>query len=575
MPMTRFKIKITITSIQKLIFGIAASGVTVTSFAQIPIVRPVDVGELAPKQAARVSPIDSKAIESTDLQSVQNQTRAASGGGPRIIAITPPHQESIVSRNQTPSQSNSNFNQSLAPKSPTVLSPQVSPSPTSPVPITRGAFSGSNSLLPQFEPGKTLSTTLQTSSSAGISFTQPPVGNALEAFGADNGNMERTNSQQGEYSVGIDSGYDYNSPMIMVDAGSDGMDSYDSCGVDCGDSSCESCSTNLCNLDGIGGRLRPSGQLRGRLRSRIAGIAPNICGGVFHHGFDQCGYISNANRYLQLDALYWTRGDGGIVGTNFGGPGDYPYNWGWRATMGWRTDAINGYEATYFGFLPFDRTVNQTSAAAAIDARFLPADGFGATQTSAFYNSIATTQQLQTRFHSAELSRVRFGWDVVKTSMGMRYMWLDDQYQLSSLNNVGDTGTFSMKANNHLIGPDVGLELLYDVGRRISFSGKVKGGAYVDIYQLQTRLTNNGTQFLGNENNSTNLAASMELGANAYYRLGPNTRLRGGYDALWLYNVMSVSENFPAYVTPVTGFNPDDSRNVNLHGASFGIEFYR
>ncbi|MEZ6095726.1 MAG: hypothetical protein R3C03_16105 [Pirellulaceae bacterium] len=84
-----------------------------------------------------------------------------------------------------------------------------------------------------------------------------------------------------------------------------------------------------------------------------------------------------SDRYLQADALYWTRSDGGIVGTNFGGPVDYDWNWGWRATMGWRVDAIRGQELTYFGFLPFERTVNQTSSTGAINALFVPAGGLG------------------------------------------------------------------------------------------------------------------------------------------------------------------------------------------------------
>jgi hypothetical protein len=343
----------------------------------------------------------------------------------------------------------------------------------------------------------------------------------------------------------------------------------------CGDYGCSGCEVELPGLQGLGGRLRPTGEIRGRLRHRIAHVLPNLGGDIYHFGFDQCGYISEANHYAQVDALYWTRGDGGVIGTNFGGPTDYPYTWGWRTTLGWREDAIRSYEMTYFGFTPFESTTRQLSPAGAIDARFLPSGGFGATQTSSFYNAVDTSQTLTTQFHSFEFARARFGWDVVKSSMGLRYMWFEDEYRLDTINNVGDVGIFRLNANNHLIGPDMGLELLYDVGRRISFSGRAKAGAYLDIYRHQTNLVNNGVQYIGNENNATSVAASLELGANAYLRLGQNVRLRGGYDALWLYNVLSVSDNYPGLVTPVTGFDPDDSSNASLHGASFGIEFYR
>jgi hypothetical protein len=358
--------------------------------------------------------------------------------------------------------------------------------------------------------------------------------------------------------------------LLLADAGCDG--STGGCdGSGCGSSSCTTCiSVGLCGLGGSG----RAGLMNRHNNGSSFWSRPSLLGGISHVGFENCGYICEARNYFQADALYWRRTDGGIIGTNFGGPDDAEWELGWRGTIGWRQDEIMGYEASYFGFQPMKEVVSQNSAGGAIDAQFFPRGGLTTTHLDSFYDANQTQQTLQTRFHSVEFSRVRFGWDVLKTSVGMRYIWLDDQYDLASQSGA-DVGLFRLRANNNLVGPTVGLELLYDVGRRISYSARAKGGAYLDFTRLNTNLADGVNQFIQNSNTQTDLAASLELGANAYLKLTHNVRLRGGYDALWLYNVMSVAENYPVFMTPLTGRNPDDSRRVDLHGVSFGIEFFR
>ncbi|MEQ1904462.1 MAG: hypothetical protein ABL888_09780 [Pirellulaceae bacterium] len=357
--------------------------------------------------------------------------------------------------------------------------------------------------------------------------------------------------------------------LLMAEAGCDSSGGCD--GGGCGSSSCTSClSLGLCGLGGSG----RAGLMDRHVNGSSVWCRPSLLGGISHVGFENCGYICGARHYFQADALYWRRSDGGIIGTNFGGPDDAEWELGWRGTIGWRQDEIVGYEANYFGFQPMQEVVRQNSAGGAIDAQFSPRGGLTTTHLDSFFDANQTQQTLQTRFHSVEFSRVRFGWDVLKTSVGMRYIWLDDQYDLASQSGA-DIGLFRLKANNNLIGPTVGLELLYDVSRRISYSARAKGGAYLDFTRLNTNLADGANQFIQNSNTQTDLAASLELGANAYLKLTHNVRLRGGYDALWLYNVMSVAENYPVFMTPLTGRNPDDSRRVDLHGVSFGIEFFR
>jgi hypothetical protein len=282
-----------------------------------------------------------------------------------------------------------------------------------------------------------------------------------------------------------------------------------------------------------------------------------------------------ADRYVIADGLYWTRSNREISGTNFGGFGEYEWDYGIRVQLGRRYDSISGVEFSYLGLQPLDETLRQTSGGGAIDASFTPGSGLGALQTSAFFNAVETTQSNKTQLHSVELNRVRWGFDVVQTNIGMRYIWFEDDYKLVSRNNLGETGTFSLSAVNQLIGPEIGLNLFYDVGRRVSFSGFGKIGGYLNFYRTDLDLINNAVHYLSNAHSETNLSASLDLGANAHVHLMRGIRLRAGYSGLWLWDVASTASNFPSVLAATTGFNPDDTDTVFFHGANFGIEFYR
>ena len=344
-------------------------------------------------------------------------------------------------------------------------------------------------------------------------------------------------------------------------------------GCDCGSRDC-----NECSRFGIALPSRPMLQRPGivegygpvsRLRGRLSGMTGNGT------RYGMCGFCPDATRYLIADAMYWSRGDGDVVGNNFGGvSGANNWDLGWRFTAGARRDCVSGVEATYMGMTPITDSLTSNSAGGNINARFTPAGGFNALQTGSFFNATQTVQQARTQLHSIELNRVRYSWDVARTHLGMRYIWLEDDYSYRSTSAAG-TGVYSFGALNHMIGPEAGLDLYYDVGKRVSFSGFGKLGGYLNFNRIDTDLVNNGTTYLNNRNTDTNLSGTLDLGANALMHITQNARLRVGYNALWLWSVASYDDNFPQFMTPTTGQNPDPTSNTFLHGVNFGIEIYR
>lgn len=346
------------------------------------------------------------------------------------------------------------------------------------------------------------------------------------------------------------------------------------CGCDSGDCGGSICGTGECVTGdcGIGmGYLNGSGPVR-RIASRIRGRLDGFGNAGTRYGM--CGFCPDASRYLVADFLYWTRESSAMIGTNFGGVGDYDYEPGWRITAGRRHDVVSANEISYLGMLPLESNTVQNSLAGDIDAQFLPGGGFGAAQLDAFFDAEQTNQSLITQLHSLQFNRVRHSWDVARSHYGFRYIYLEDDYRYTSQSGA-DTGAFTVGAVNHLFGPEVGLDLLYDVGRRVSWSGFGKLGGYAAINTVDTTLVHNGTRFLANRDGGGNFAASLDLGLNAHLHVTQNSRLRAGYNAMWLWGVASATENYPAVLTPTTGLNVDDSDSVFFHGLNFGIEIFR
>lgn len=312
----------------------------------------------------------------------------------------------------------------------------------------------------------------------------------------------------------------------------------------------------------------------------VAGCQSCGSGGCFDNAtvtglFNSCGSCANARRYFIADALYYDRDDGVISNSNFGSLNNFDWNAGWRFTLGRRFDSTQGREISYMGTLPVDQNRFSTSPTGIITSRFIPADGFGAAQTSGFFNATQQLEAKQTSFHSLEVNRVRWGWDVLKTYLGVRYMMVDDSYTMYSQSITNDQGFFQLETMNHLFGPHIGAELFYDVGYRMSFSLVSKFGVYANLNETDTVMFNNGTQFINNEDREGTISTSYELGLNSHFRLNRQARLRLGYNFLYLGDVASVSDNFPTFLTPSTVGNASDNDEMFFHGVSFGFEIYR
>ena len=297
------------------------------------------------------------------------------------------------------------------------------------------------------------------------------------------------------------------------------------------------------------------------------------------------GSVSAARRYAYLEFLFLTREDGDITNSNFNPLGEFDFSPAWRFTIGQRPDMTQGREFSYFGTSGIDNSQTTTDADGDLNALFVPAGGLVPDDLSSFFGATEQTQFKETTIHSLEFNRVRWGWDVLKSFVGFRYLYFDDQFQLDSTapvlspfgppTGVTETGQQRIDAINHLFGAHIGAELFYDIGYRFSLSGLSKFGVYANVNEVDNFLVNNSTVLLDTESNDANISTTYEINVLAHYQIRQTARLRVGYNALFVGNIATVSDNAAPFVSPFTGFEASDQDDAFIHGFTFGLEVYR
>ena len=311
--------------------------------------------------------------------------------------------------------------------------------------------------------------------------------------------------------------------------------------------------------------------------------------------FNSSGANAYARRYAIAEVLYFDRTEGQINNSNFGSLNNFDPGVGARITVGQRTDSTRGREFQYSGLDAAEQTLEVFQPTGLAQSQFVPTGGLTGGNLQAFFNATEQSQSAETYFHSLEFNRVKWGWDVIKSYVGLRYIYVDDEYTLFSQSASlvdpvtgaiavpAESGIFQLAATNHLIGPHIGGELYYDIGYRWSLSGVSRLGAYLNINTFDTNLVNDGTEFINAEDTNTTISFTYEIGVNAKFRLTRQAQFRVGYNILFFDNLATASDNLlndPAFgggipVSPTLGSTTTDEESVLFHGLSLGFEIYR
>lgn len=244
---------------------------------------------------------------------------------------------------------------------------------------------------------------------------------------------------------------------------------------------------------------------------------------------------------------------------------DFDFQSGGRLTAGRRFDCLNGWELSYVGHFDWDEFQQAAGGPFNLTLGVLP----GVNVTS-FNNAVLHRQEYSSELDSFELLRRRWGWDVISVSQGFRYVRVEEDFRLTSINGAGDVGVLRSKTENNFAGYQMGIDLFYPTGN-LTLAGKLKGGLYANFVDQSFSLTNAGVGFQ-NSGDSVEFGSLVETGLHSIYHITDTLSLRGGYEIWWLYGVATAPQQPGGALSPFTGREVDADESVFYHGASVGVE---
>ena len=243
---------------------------------------------------------------------------------------------------------------------------------------------------------------------------------------------------------------------------------------------------------------------------------------------------------------------------------DFGYEQGMRLSAIRRLDCLDGWEVAYVGSFEW----NEVGQANGIGLN----SGLNSTTVnlSEFNNASLHREAYRGRLNSAEINRRWYGWDVISTLAGVRYMNVDEDFLFNSTGMAG-TGELFVEANNHAVGPQVGVEMMHPLGNWMT-TATVKGAVMLNSADVNLRLVNAGAVEVANADDNLHFASVLEFGYYGSYQLTPHINVRAGYEFWWLYGVAGVRGQVGSPVTLATGSRVDSNNNVYFHGATVGLE---
>lgn len=284
------------------------------------------------------------------------------------------------------------------------------------------------------------------------------------------------------------------------------------------------------------------------------------------------GCPSSLFGHVEAFALNREGDSGASLSDNFG-LGGFGYERGARVTVGRAYDCLDGWELSFVG--PFKWDLRGEFTGNAVNSRFLPAGGLTGADVSAFVNTAFQRQRFTSELNSFEFNKKWWGWDVISTSVGLRYVNIREKLNLFSVGSApgADQGLFSIDTNNHLAGIQFGAELYQPIGNRWSFGGKLKLGPYGTFSDKRTRLTNAGLQIINNDADRAQLAFLGEGGFFANFRLTQRITLWAGYEAWYVYGVALAAEQAFVPMSPQTGTSTKKDGDIFYHGGTAGVQY--
>jgi hypothetical protein len=280
-----------------------------------------------------------------------------------------------------------------------------------------------------------------------------------------------------------------------------------------------------------------------------------------------CGLGCPRTWYARAELLYARRvNERGVSLTadDFVGLDEFEFQPGGRITLGRIRDCLDGFEIVYTGGLDWSQTSLITGDD--LHAEF----GSDVLDVSTFHNAQAQRQEYTSTFHSVELNRKWWGWDVISTTIGFRYLHIGEDYRFDSLNLTEGLGTFDIDTKNNLLGAQLGLDMYQPLGRG-TISMQSKAGIYGNYIEGNAGLVNAGVRQFAIGDEKGQLAFEAEMGFFAKFQVLPRVNIQAGYEFWYVYGVATpTAQRISTFLSQDDSFDSED--DIFYHGGSIGAE---
>lgn len=282
--------------------------------------------------------------------------------------------------------------------------------------------------------------------------------------------------------------------------------------------------------------------------------------------------------YASIETLFMERQGGSYSGSpNFDMDG-FDFEAIPRLTIGCVPDCINGCELTFTGVAEWEQSGSVSNGAGGIGTYLSTVSPFLPIDISAFTNSTSQSQSLEARYWSIEANRTMVGYDVARCLCGIRYINYQEtyNYQAEDANTPGGLtptvlGSLDSETNNHLIGGQVGIDLLYPICRRGYTDFRARAGVFANFADMDFDFRNNSDTALFADHDTITVAGLVELAGGLRFQVTNCISIRAGGELWWLGGLATATDQFRNRIGGISKVRTGS--DFFVAGGTLGAEF--
>ncbi len=281
--------------------------------------------------------------------------------------------------------------------------------------------------------------------------------------------------------------------------------------------------------------------------------------------------------YASVETLFMQRQGGNYSASPDFGMDDFDFEMIPRLTIGCVPDCVNGCELTFTGVAEWKQSGSASNPAGGIGTFLTTVAPFDATDITAFTDSIEQSQSLEAQYWSVEANKTMVGYDVARCLFGVRYINYQELYAYNGENDTpgGITptilGSITSETKNHLIGPQVGIDLLYPICRRGYTDFRTRAGVFANFADMDFDLRNNLDTTLFADDDTITVSGLIEIAGGLRFQVTDCISIRAGGELWWLGGVATATDQFRNTIGRINGVRTGS--DFLVAGGTLGAEF--